>query len=173
MTVSIVNKVDTKSVLSLLTVLALAGTTTVFKDEVFKFVRLALESDTINTLLSIVIVAAVFIHTVKIKDRSDTKAYIINSKFAPLDMILSMGSYLAVSRTATSLIEGAFIQEFYGTPTYFAKFNQLDIYVLIGVSGLLLWHVIWNMYLLITDIVIKSGAGVVDAVEEGDTHSQQ
>lgn len=54
---------------------------------------------------------------------------------------------MAVSTTACSLLEGAFLQQFYDA-TYFLKFDQLDIYVLIGVSALLLWYVVLHIYQL-------------------------
>ncbi|UKE83561.2 hypothetical protein PJ912_22625 [Pectobacterium colocasium] len=114
--------------------------------------KLALEKGYLKVFLNIVIVVIVFTHTVKVRSQEDAAGFLVKSGFLPIDMFSTIGTYIAVSSTACSLLEGAILQQFYQI-NYFLKFSQLDIYILLGVSALLLWYVILHMYQLGVDLL--------------------
>ncbi|MFJ5361895.1 hypothetical protein ACIPUG_13170 [Pectobacterium sp. CHL-2024] len=123
-----------------------------YQENVMGTMRLIFENSYLKITLNIAIMVIVFTHSVKIRAQEDSVGLLIKVGFLPIDIFLTIGTYIAVSSTACSLLEGAFLQKFYQT-TYFLKFDQLDIYVLLGVSALLLWYVVFHMYQLVVDLL--------------------
>ena len=118
-----------------------------FKNEAMNFMRLILEKDYLNSCLILVILIIVVTHAIKVKPQKTSEKTLIRSGFIPLDIFLTLGTYIAVTKTACSLLEGAFIQNFYDV-VYFTRFSSLDIYVLLGVSAFLIWYVLLDIYKL-------------------------
>ncbi|QQA74575.1 hypothetical protein [Pectobacterium parmentieri] len=115
-------------------------------------IKQVLEQSYLKIFLNIVIVVIVLTHTIKVRSQEDATGFLVKSGFLPIDMFSTIGTYMAVSSTACSLLEGAFLQQFYEIG-YFLKFSQLDIYILFGVSALLLWYVALHMYQLGVDLL--------------------
>lgn len=140
-------KFDVGSGISIIFVAALAAISYFYKDIAMSTMGLALENGYLEIFLNMAIVIIVFTHSIKVQAQSSNRSLLVRSGFLPIDIFLTIGTYMAVSTTACSLLEGAFLQQFYDV-IYFLKFDQLDIYVLIGVSALLLWYVALHVYQL-------------------------
>ena len=138
---------DYSSAFSIVFVAVLAIVAYSYQDQAMNFTRLILEKGYLKIFLNMAIVIVVFTHSVRVKPQSDTASLLVKSGFLPIDIFLTVSTYIAVSTTACSLLEGAFLQQFF-QEAYFLKFGQLDIYVLLGVSALLLWYVALHMYQL-------------------------
>ncbi|MDD8060782.1 hypothetical protein [Shewanella metallivivens] len=136
---------DIGSGISIVFVAVLAAVAYFYQDVAMGTMRQALENGYLKIFLNMIILIIVLTHTIKVQAQSSSRSLLVKSGFLPVDMSLTIGTYMAVSTTACSLLEGAFLQQFYDV-TYFLKFDQLDIYVLIGVSALLLWYVALHMY---------------------------
>jgi hypothetical protein len=159
------NKLDGHSIAALIVVALLAGSAYVFHSEVMKYVRVVLEAGHLRTGIVLVVFVIVATHSIKVKTRSENGVFVIKSGFIPLDVFLTFVTYSAVATTACSLLEGAVIQQFFGDATYFTKFDQLDIYVLLGVASLLLWYVILHMYILARELFFKDSPYEVSTEE--------
>lgn len=140
-------KFDVGSGISIIFVAALAAVAYFYQDIAMGSMRLILENAYLKIFLNMAIGIIVFTHSIKVQAQSSSRSLLVKSGFLPIDISLTIGTYMAVSTTACSLLEGAFLQQFYDV-TYFLKFDQLDIYVLIGVSALLLWYVALHIYQL-------------------------
>ncbi|QYJ85648.1 hypothetical protein K0I73_15895 [Shewanella mesophila] len=140
-------KFDFSSGISIIFVAALATVAYFYQDIAMGTVRLILEKGYLKIFLNMAIGIIVFTHSLKVQSQNSSRSLLVKSGFLPIDISLTIGTYMAVSTTACSLLEGAFLQQFYDV-TYFLKFDQLDIYVLIGVSALLLWYVALHIYQL-------------------------
>ena len=138
---------DLGSGISISFVGVLALVTYFYQDNAMGAMRLVLENGYLKIFLNMAIVVIVLTHAIKVGSQGDSTELIVKSGFLPIDIFLTVGTYTAVSMTACSLLEGAFLQQFYQIQ-YFLKFGQLDIYVLLGVSALLLWYVALHMYKL-------------------------
>lgn len=155
------NKIDKKSLFAILFVAILAILSFLFKIEIMNLMRIVLEKGHLKAILLILVSIIVITHPVKIRPENDSSNLMIRSGVVPLDIFLTLSTYMAITTTACSLLEGAFIQNFFGV-IYFNRFEELDIYVLLGVATLLLWYVSFHMYkmtvelLFITKIVSKS-----------------
>lgn len=149
------NKLDGCSIAAFIAVALLAGAAYVFHSEVMIYVRLVLETGHLSTGIVLIVFVIVTTHSIKVKNRYENGVFVIKSGFIILDVFLTFGTYYAVATTACSLLEGAVIQQFFGDVTYFTKFDQLDIYVLLGVASLLLWYVIIHMYILSRELFFK------------------
>lgn len=149
------NRLDGRSIAALIGVAALAGAAYIFHSTVMKNVRIVLEAGHLRTGMILVVFIVVATHSIKVKSRAENGVFVIRSGFIPLDVFLTFSTYSAVATTACSLLEGAVIQQFFGDVTYFTKFDQLDIYVLLGVASLLLWYVILHMYILARELFFK------------------
>lgn len=149
------NRVDKSSLLAMVFVAFLAITTYFFQSEVMSSMRLILEKGQLQAVLLIVTVIIILSHAIKIKSTSDSSNVMIRSGLVPLDIFLTLSTYTAVTTTACSLLEGAFIQKFYGVK-YFNKFSGLDIYVLLGVAALLLWYVAFHMYKMCVELLFRA-----------------
>ena len=140
-------KFDVSSGISIIFVATLAAFAYFFQDIVMGTMHLIFEKSYLKIFLNMAIGIIVFTHSIKVQAHSSSRSLLFKSGFLPVDISLTIGTYMAVSTTACSLLEGAFLQQFYDI-TYFLKFDQLDIYVLIGVSALLLWYVALHLYQL-------------------------
>ena len=147
--------VDKSSLAAMIFIAALAITAFFFQNEVMKFLRLILEKGHLKSILIIVVAVIIISHSVKVKPNNDSSNVMIRSGLVPLDIFLTLSTYVAVTTTACSLLEGAFIQQFYDVQ-YFSKFNDLDVYVLLGVAALLLWYVAFHMYKMFFDLLFKT-----------------
>lgn len=149
------NRIDKSSLLAMTFVAVLAITTYFFQSEVMSSLRLILEKGQLQVVLLIATVIIIISHAIKIKSTSDSSSVMIRSGLVPLDIFLTLSTYTAVTTTACSLLEGAFIQKFYDVK-YFNKFSDLDIYVLLGVAALLLWYVAFHMYKMCVELLFKT-----------------
>lgn len=149
------HKIDTSSLFSITFIAILAISSYLFKIELMNYVRLVLENGQLKSVLLIFVTIIVISHSIKIKADSGASSAIIHSGLLPLDIFLTLGTYIAITTTACSLLEGAFIQKFFGIE-YFSKFNDLDIYVLLGVAALLLWYVAFHMYKMASEVLFKT-----------------
>lgn len=138
---------DRNSIIAFVFVGILAFITAFYQSEMADYVRLVLEKGYLKKVIFVSVVVVVLTHAVRVKS-NDSAGMVVRTGFLPLDIGLTIGTYSAVSTTACSLLEGAFIQTFYGDVVYFTKFEALDINVLLGVSGLLLWYVVFHMFIL-------------------------
>lgn len=138
---------DVSSGISIVFVATLATVAYFYQDIAMGVMRQVLEKGYLKIFLNMAIGIIVFTHSIKVQAQSSSRSLLVKSGFLPIDIFLTIGTYMAVSMTACSLLEGAFLQKFYDV-TYFLKFDQLDIYVLIGVSVLLLWYVALHIYQL-------------------------
>ncbi len=149
------HKIDKSSLLAILFVAALAIASFLFKKELMGFTRVVLENGELKAILLICISVIVVSHSIKIKPENDSSNVMIRSGVLPLDICLTLGTYIAITTTACSLLEGAFVQQFFGVE-YFTKFEDLDIYVLLGVAALLLWYVVFHMYKMISELLFNT-----------------
>lgn len=139
-------------VVSILAILAL-----VFDSQVMSLTKSALENGYIKSGMILAVVIVVVSHSIMIKENSNSPL-VMKFGIKPLDAFLTIGTYSAISSTACSLLEGAFIQFFFETPIYFTRFQSLDLFVLLGVSALLLWYVIFHLYLLTKEFLFITEA---------------
>lgn len=157
-------KFDIGSGFSILFLGILVAAVYFYQENVMGIMKFILENSYLKIVLNIVIVVIVSTHSIKIRSQEDAVGLLIKVGFLPIDIFLTIGTYIAVSSTACSLLESAFLQKFFQT-TYFLKFDQLDIYVLLGVSALLLWYVVFHMYQLGVDLLFPV-AKVQSSTEE-------
>lgn len=149
------SQLDTSSLLSTCFIAALSILTYFFQSEVLDFLRLILEKKYLKSILIITVSIIVVSHSIRISPDNDSAGVMIRSGLVPLDLFLTLGTYIAITTTACSLLEGAFIQQFFSDVEYFTKFRDLDIYVLLGVSALLLWYVVFHMYKMGLELFFK------------------
>ncbi len=149
------SRIDTSSLFAIFFVAALAVVAYLFKIEIMDYMRLILENGYLKSILLILVAIIVISHSIKVKPGNDSSNVMIRSGLIPIDISLTLGTYFAVTTTACSLLEGSFIQNFYDVQ-YFIKFKDLDIYVLLGVSALLLWYVAFHMYKMLVELLFKS-----------------
>ena len=147
-------RINKGSLLAILFVSVLAIASYSFKIELMKTTRAILENELFKNIPAICISIIVISHSIKTKPENDSSNVMIRSGFRLLDTFLTLGTYILVTRTACSLLEGAFVQTFFDVE-YFAKFNELDVYVLLGVVALLLWYVAFNMYKMINELLFN------------------
>ena len=165
------SRIDKSSLLAIVFVAILAISATIFKDFLMQFTRSVLENGHLKIVLLIAVTIIVFSHSIKIKPKNDSSNVMIRSRLAPLDIFLTLGTYIAVTSTACSLLEGAFIQQFFGVK-YFNEFESLDIYVLLGVAALLLWYVAFHMYKMFIELLFNT-TEVLKSSEEMHKKSMQ
>ncbi|MBB1315954.1 hypothetical protein [Aliivibrio sp. SR45-2] len=146
---------DLGSILAAGFVAFLAIGSNIYEENAMVFIRSILEKGHLNTSLVIIVLVIVITHAIKIRPQNSSNSVFIRSGLIPLDIVLTLSTYIAVSTTACALLEGAFIQKFYHV-VYFTKFSVLDIYVLMGVSALLIWYVLFHMYKLSIELFFPS-----------------
>lgn len=147
-------KLDLGSLMAFSFVAGLAIIAYIFKVQFMEYIRMVLAGGQLKVVLLLAIIAIIVTHAFKVKPGNDTSNVMIRSGLIPLDTFLTLGTYVAVTTTACSLIEGAFMQQFFEI-TYFTKFGELDVYVLLGVGALLLWYVAFHMYRMSIEILFK------------------
>ncbi len=152
------SQLNRSSVIALIGVAVFAVSAYISQSEIMRYVRVVLEEGYLRMGIILMIFTIVTVHVIKIKSKFANKVFVVESGFTFLDGFLTFGTYSAVTTTACSLLEGAVIQQFFGDIIYFSKFNQVDIYVLLGVSGLLLWYVILHMYILARELLFKNSS---------------
>jgi len=149
-------RIDLSSVVALLVVSVFACISYFNQDNAMNIIRVVLENGYLKSAIVIGIVVIIVTHSIRVKSKKDNGVFIIKSGFKPLDVFLSCGTYIAVSSTACSLMEGAFVQQFFGDIQYFTQFSNLDVYVLLGVASLLIWYVVFHMYTLAGELVFNA-----------------
>jgi len=153
-----IKTIDLSSVAALTIVTLLALISYFYQETAMQLIRLILEAGYLNNVIIYSVVIIIFTHSIKVKNKKDNGVFIIRSGFVPLDVFLSCSTYIAVSTTACSLMEGAFVQQFFGDVQYFTQFTNLDVYVLLGVAALLIWYVIFHMYTLAGELVFNASS---------------
>jgi len=148
--------IDKSSVVALIIVGLLAVASYFFKEQAMQLTRSILEDGYLRITIIFGVVVIIFTHSIRVKNKKDNGVFIIRSGFIPLDIFLSCGTYIAVTTTACSLMEGAFIQQFFDDVKYFNQFSNLDVYVLLGVAALLIWYVVFHMYTLAGELVFNA-----------------
>ncbi|RLA82888.1 MAG: hypothetical protein DRG78_05920 [Epsilonproteobacteria bacterium] len=113
--------------------------------EVMLIIRWLLESGTFNNILTISIWIVILAHSFTVDETNLTQISLFNTQIKLIDTLLLIATYVTVASTASSLLKGAYIQQFYNDTVYFNEFDKLDIYLLIGVPILLLWYIILNI----------------------------
>ena len=149
------NRIDGKWTVSFLVVMVLAVSAYVYESEVMQYVRIILESGYLKASFMLPILVIVFMHAIKMEAPMDNSVFVVRLGFVPLDVVLTSATYCAVAATACSLLEGAVVQQYFGDVEYFANFESLDIWVILGVSVLLLWYVILHMYILARELFFR------------------
>lgn len=145
-------RVDFNSLMALIFVGVLAALAYFFQDALKSNLRFILEGGFLEVFLVISVAVVVLSHSLKVNESDENSPLIFKSGFKPLDVFLTVGTYVAITSTACSLLEGAYIQQVFGVE-YFTKFGELDINVLIGVSALLMWYVIFHMYKMLKELL--------------------
>lgn len=137
--------VNTKFVLFVIFLILLIIGTALYKDEVMSSVRWCLESGWFKGVLLSYIVITIVSHAIAVKESDLSDIPLFKTQInKPLDVMLTIGTYVAVGSTASTLLKGAYIQQFYGDVMYFNEFGKVDIYSLLGVAALLLWYVLFH-----------------------------
>lgn len=136
-----------------------------YQYEAMDMLRVILEKGHLTALLVLTVMIIVVTHAIKVKPQNSNGNVFIRSGLIPLDIVLTLSTYIAVSTTACALLEGAFVQKFYGV-TYFTKFSDLDVYVLLGVSALLIWYVLFHMYKLAIELFFPSETPMLSIVKQ-------
>jgi hypothetical protein len=137
--------VNKKFIFSSVFLLALIVVTSANKVEVMLGVRWLLESGWFKGILLSYICVTIISHSITVKESDLLDIPLFRTQInKPLDTVLTIGTYVAVASTATTLLKGAYIQQFYGDIIYFREFGKLDIYSLLGVASLLLWYVLFH-----------------------------
>jgi hypothetical protein len=138
-------KFNLKFIASIIFLLVLVIIVLSMKDEVMFRIRWILESGIFEILLITSICIVILAHAFTVKETNLTQISLFNTQFKWLNAILSIATYATVASSASSLLKGAYIQQFYGDIIYFNEFNEIDIYLLIGVPIILLWYIISNI----------------------------
>ncbi|NET60029.1 MAG: hypothetical protein F6K47_28930, partial [Symploca sp. SIO2E6] len=107
--------------------------------------RDSLENGWFSKLLICYVIITIIGHSLVFPDPVLLKVTGYRMIVKPLDVLLNIGTYVAVSSTALNLLKATFIQKFFGDVIYFNNFEDLDIYTMMGVSVLLSFYVIINM----------------------------
>lgn len=149
------DKINKSSLIAILFVAILAVTSFLFKTELMNFIRIVFENGQFKAVLLMLVSVVVISHSIKVKPENDSSNVMIRSGLLPLDIFLTLGTYVAVTTTACSLLEGAFLQNFFGVE-YFSKFEDLDVYVLLGVAALLLWYVAFHMFKMVSELLFNT-----------------
>lgn len=156
---------DIGSILAAMFVGLLAVCSYFFQREAMNMLRVVLEKGHLTTLLILIVMVIVITHSIKVKPQNSSGNFFIRSGLIPLDIVLTLSTYIAISTTACALLEGAFVQKFYGV-TYFTKFSDLDVYVLLGVSALLIWYVLFHMYKLAVELFFPSETPILSSAKQ-------
>ncbi|WP_323898876.1 hypothetical protein [Aeromonas caviae] len=163
---------DRGSILAAMFVGFLAICSYFFQHEAMNMLKVFLEKGHLTALLVLTVMIIVITHSIKVKPQNSSGNAFIRSGLIPLDIVLTLSTYIAVSTTACALLEGAFVQKFYGV-TYFTKFSDLDVHVLLGVSALLIWYVLFHMYKLAVELFFPSETPVLSSAKKHVSYSPE
>lgn len=148
-------KININSLMALIFVGILAISAYYFQESIKVNLKLVLVQGYLKAILILFVSIVILTHSLKVTSAESDSLVMYRSGFKPLDVVLTLGTYLAITSTACSLLEGAYLQQFFQIE-YFKKFEQLDIYTLLGVSALLLWYVVFHMYKLLKEFLLIS-----------------
>lgn len=153
---------DRNSLYATIAIALLAFVAYYYQEAVSSYIRIILERGYLKVLLSIFVIAIVTVHSFRVKEIPSDRM-VITTGFKQFDAIMTIMTYTAIVTTASSLLEGAFIQKFYDDAVYFTKFNSYDIGVLLAVSALLLWYVLFHVYILARELFFPKYRPVVSS----------
>ncbi len=123
-----------------------------FRSESIKcFLRYLLESDLLFKLLSFYVIPVVVTYGINVPGDILEDIPVFRLQLTkPIDIALNLGTFMAMSRTGASLLEGTYMEIFFGKDKqYFAEFDKLDVYVLMGLAWFLLWYVIFQTTMMV------------------------
>ncbi len=98
-------KVDKSSLIAMIFIAILDVRTYFFQNEVMKFLRLILEKGYLKSILIIIVAVIIISHSLKVKPNNDSSNVMIRS----VGIFLTLSTYVAVTTTACSLLESAFL----------------------------------------------------------------
>ena len=130
------------------------------KDTVRCCIRYFLEAEKVKFIFTALMFTMISYYSIFNKHETDNTNicfYRFKNNFWLLDLLLNSCTYISIFLTAFSLLKGTYIQKFYGDKIYFLEFEAYDIYVMFGVSLILLWYALYNCVQMFIEVVhIKS-----------------
>ena len=130
------------------------------KDTVMSCIRYFLEAEKVKFIFTALMFTMISYYSIFNKHETDNTNicfYRFKNNFWLLHLLLNSCTYISIFLTAFSLLKGTYIQKFYGDKIYFLELQAYDIYVMFGVSLILLWYALYNCVQLFIEVVhIKS-----------------
>lgn len=174
------NKYDSKLIFATMLAIVLISVCYHFLlDEVLNVIKILLEKEILSIALFSGTVILFVINYVKHKSKQVQKDVIITDKFGDfIDNFLGGIGYGTVISTSLTLLKGLFVQKFFNI-NYFAEFDGLDLFAILGVALFLLYYALMKVYDIAietykidkTEIVRGKNKEVIAIIDSDDTNT--
>lgn len=160
------NKLNFKMIFVFILLVILSVSIVAYKDAIMGMIKSILQWELLNITLWLSFACCFLVHYFSIESENTPEVGLIYNHFGRFaDSAFALITYGLASTTSVAILEGIYIQQFFGEKIYFNYFDKIDIYSMLVVCGFLLGYSIFAALSALKEAIKISKAESIVPIE--------